>query len=121
MSKTIAIFIFFISNALFPALLVGLMIFLKRKCISTWKAWAIASTCSLLWVYLLGRVIGEADLWMYLMIFLAALPSIVLGKEIIPDNVTSYFIWILPPLVFIIIPSSILFFRQKRKIREKDC
>jgi len=44
-----------------------------------------------------------------------------LGKEIIPDSMTSVLFWLIPPLVFIIIPAMILFLRQKDKEGNKDC
>jgi hypothetical protein len=90
------------------------MIILKRKDISTWKAWGIASTFCLVQAYLVAKIIGS-NLGGYFIVLLAVIPSIIFGKEIISDAVTAYLFWIIPPLVFIVIPMSILFLIQKQK------
>lgn len=110
--------IFLISDLLFPIWLVGLMIILKKKGVKTWKAWSIASTFCLIQAYLVAKIIGW-NLGGYLMVFLSAIPEIVLGKKIVPDSVTAILFWIIPPLVFIIMPALILFLREKRKEGKK--
>ncbi len=106
--------IFLISDFLFPIWLVVLIVILKRRGISIWKAWGIASTFCLVQAYVVAKIIGW-NLGGYLIILVSSLPSIVFGKEVISDAVTERLTWIIPPLVFIIIPMTILFLKNRYK------
>ncbi len=103
-----------ISDFLFPIWFVVLMIVLKKKDISTWKAWGIASTFCLVQAYLVAKVVGW-NLGGYVIIFISSLPSILFGKEIVSESITLILFWIIPPLVFVIFPTLALFLLQKHK------
>jgi L-lactate permease len=112
--------IFVVSDLLFPLWLIGFMFILKRKGVRTWKAWIIASTFCLVQAYLIAKTVGW-NLGGYLIVFVSSVPSIVLGKEIVSEEITTFLFWIIPPLVYIIMPAFVLFLREKRKEGKEDC
>lgn len=111
----IIVSIFFISDLLFPLWLIILMIILKKYGVSTWKAWGLASTFCLAQAYLVAKVIGW-NLGGYLIVLVSAVPEMILGKDKIPENVASVLFWVIPPFVFVILPSLILHLLSKGKI-----
>lgn len=103
-----------ISDLLFPLWLIILMIVLKRAGLSTWKAWGLASTFCLAQAYLVAKIIGW-NLGGYLIAFVSSIPDMIFGKGKIPEGVASALFWIIPPIVFIVFPSLILYFLAKGK------
>lgn len=106
--------VFLISDLLFPLWLVVLMIILKKNGVSTWKAWGISSSFCLAQAYLVLRIVGW-NMGAYFMAFIAAIPELIFGKEKVPDSVTSLLFWIMPPLVFVLIPTLVLYLLSKGK------
>lgn len=111
--------VLFISDLLFPLWLIAFMIVLKKKGVKTWKAWGISSTFCTIQAYIVAKTTGW-NLGGYLVILVASLPSIILGNDKVPDNVTSVLFWIMPPLVFVIIPMLVLYLLSKRKASRRN-
>lgn len=103
-----------ISDLLFPLWLIILIIILKKNGVSIWKAWGISSTFCLAQAYIVAKTVGW-NLGGYLIIFISSIPTMLFGKEKISEDVTSVLFWIMPPLVFVILPMLVLYLLSKRK------
>jgi hypothetical protein len=112
-NKTVEI-ILFASDLLFPLWLVILMILLKKQGVKTWKAWGISSTLCIIQAYIVAKTIGW-NLGGYLIIFIASVPCMLFGNDRVSNDMTAALFWIIPPVVFIVFPSLILYFLSKRK------
>jgi hypothetical protein len=113
MPQTLKI-IFYISDLLFPLWIIGLMILLRRIGMKTWKAWGLASSFCLAQAYLVAKIIGW-NLGGYLIVIVSSVPEMILGKDKIPEGVANALIWVVPPMVFILFPSLILYLLAKGK------
>ena len=103
-----------ISDLLFPAWLIIIMIVLKKSGLSTWKAWGLASTFCLAQAYLVAKLIGY-NLGGYLIIFVSSVPTMLFGKDRVPESLVPILFWVIPPVIFVLLPSSILYLLSKGK------
>jgi hypothetical protein len=103
-----------ISDLLFPLWLIVLMIILKRHGVSTWKAWGLTSSFCLAQAYFVAKVVGW-NVGGYLIVFVSSVPDMILGKGKISEGMASALFWIIPPIVFIVFPSLILYLLAKGK------
>jgi len=101
----------------FPVWGVILTVILMRKGLSSWKAWGIVSSSFVAEVYLIGKYIGY-NLGAYVFIFLSAIPDIIYEKVTGTSHVyrseVNILFWIMPPLVFVIVPMLVLYLWSKR-------
>jgi hypothetical protein len=104
--------IFLISDLLFPLWLIGLIVILKKHGVSMWKAWGISSSFCLAQAYLVAKIVGW-NLGGYFIAFVSSIPAMILGKDKVPDAVTSVLFWVLPPVVFVILPMLCLYLLSK--------
>jgi hypothetical protein len=112
--------IFLVSDALFPICWLLLMILLKKKGFSNWKAWGLASSFCLTQAYLVAKFIGW-NVGGYFLFFIASIPSFFLGDALQKDNALNDLIfWVFPPIGLIIIPMGFFYLFSKTKYQSVD-
>ena len=92
--------------------MVIIMGFLIDRGFATWKAWGVASTFCVVQAYLVAKLIGW-NIGGYVIIFIAAIPSMLSGKPYNSNNDLGYWFWVLPPLVLIVIPALLIYVNSR--------
>ena len=103
-----------ISDLLFPIWWIGIVVFCIRKKIPLWKAWGIAGTFCLAQAYLVAKIVGW-NLGGYLLVFIASLPLFIVGENDQSSELFGILFWVLPPLILVIIPTTVFFTVMKMK------
>lgn len=106
--------ILFLSDLLFPVWLIVLMRALKKRGLPSWKAWSVSSTFCIVQAYIVAKTTGW-NLGGYLIILVASIPSFLLGDDKVSPEVTAVLFWIIPPILFVVLPSLILYLFAKGK------
>jgi hypothetical protein len=104
--------LFIISDLLSPLWWFLIMRYSMKRGLAAWQAYGIASTFCVVQAYLIAKFIGW-NLSGYIIVFIAAIPSILAGDPYKSGGDLSYWFWVLPPLVLIVIPVLMLYFFGK--------
>jgi len=111
--------LFIISDLLSPLWWFLIMRYSIKRGLAAWQAWVIASTFCVAQAYLVAKFIGW-NLGGYVIVSIAAIPSILVGEPYKSGGDLGNWFWILPPLVLIVIPALLLYFigKHKRAVNE---
>jgi hypothetical protein len=79
-----------------------------KRGLAAWQAWCIASGLCVALAYLVAKLIGW-NLGGYVIVSIAAIPSILSGESYKSGGDLGYWFWFLPPMLLIVLPALLLY------------
>ena len=104
--------LFIIIDLLSPLWWFLIMRYSMKRGLAAWQAWCIASTLCVTQAYLVAKLIGW-NLGGYVIVFIAAIPSMLSGEPYRLGGDLGYWFWLLPPIVLIVFPALLLYVISK--------
>src|SRR5512144_779376 len=112
---------FIISDLLSPLWCFLIMRYSIKRGLTVWQAWFIASILCVVQAYLVAKLVGW-NLGGYVIVFIAAIPSMLSGEPYKSGGDLGYWFWVLPPLLLVVIPTLLLYFiRRQRDSQKQRC